>query len=172
MQLQSTNLTMHQITQDDWELFHTLHTDSRIIELCFDQPSLEDIDSKFASRLPEWKSTSDEWLTLVIQEKTSGDNIGITGFKVTSGVAEVGYLLLPEYSGKGYCTESLKALINWASNCLDIKQFRAVVTKGNVGSEKVLIKCGFMLTQIEPNAYSINGKLYDDHIFSLEKLIV
>lgn len=102
MQLQSTNLTMHQITQDDWELFHTLHTDSRIIELCFDQPSLEDIDSKFASRLPEWKSTSDEWLTLVIQEKTSGDNIGITGFKVTSGVAEVGYLLLPEYSGKGY----------------------------------------------------------------------
>ncbi|WP_228014178.1 GNAT family N-acetyltransferase, partial [Vibrio sp. OPT46] len=68
-------------------------------------------------------------------------------------------------------TESLKALINWASNEQTITAFSAVVTEGNVGSEKVLIKSGFSLKTVAPNAYKIGGKLYADRIYSIENIV-
>ncbi|MDF5281249.1 GNAT family N-acetyltransferase, partial [Vibrio parahaemolyticus] len=49
--------------------------------------------------------------------------------------------------------------------------FSAVVTEGNVGSEKVLIKSGFSLKTVAPNAYKIGGKLYADRIYSIENIV-
>lgn len=37
--------------------------------------------------------------------------------------------------------------------------------EGNIGSEKVLTKSGFVLDKIVPNAYEIGGQLYADHIY-------
>ncbi len=47
----------------------------------------------------------------------------------------------------------------------EIVSFRAVVTEGNIASERVLQKCGFTLSQVMPQAYSIAGKRYDDRIY-------
>ncbi|MCV5223944.1 GNAT family N-acetyltransferase, partial [Escherichia coli] len=88
-----------------------------------------------------------------------------TGFHLVDGVADVGYLILPQYHGLGFGTESLRALINWAFNEHAITAFSAVVTEGNVGSEKVLTKSGFSLKEVIPNAYKIGGKLYADRIY-------
>ena len=94
--------------------------------------------------------------------------MGVTGFNLADGVAEIGYLLLPCFHGQGYATESLEALLVWSKNIDEINSFNAVVTKGNVGSERVLEKCGFNLLRIEKNAYEIRGQLYDDdHIYTL-----
>jgi RimJ/RimL family protein N-acetyltransferase len=54
---------------------------------------------------------SEAWLCLVLCEKASGKSIGVTGFFMDKGIAEVGYLLLPEFHGKQCGTESLKALL-------------------------------------------------------------
>ncbi|MEF1193383.1 GNAT family N-acetyltransferase, partial [Vibrio parahaemolyticus] len=81
------------------------------------------------------------------------------------------YLILPQYHGLGFGSESLKALINWASNEQTITAFSAVVTEGNVGSEKVLIKSGFSLKTVAPNAYKIGSKLYADRIYSIENIV-
>lgn len=69
----------------------------------------------------------------------------MTGFRITDGRAEVGYLILPRYHGQGLGSESLKALITWASEEQGIHSFDAIVTQGNIGSEKVLTKNGFSL---------------------------
>lgn len=44
---------------------------------------------------------------------------------------------------------------------------RAVVTDGNVASERVLRKCGFALQHIAANTHCIGGKYFADHVYQL-----
>ena len=171
MEILTSRLKMAQITDKDWKLFESLHRDPAVICLCFDEPSLSEIKEKFESRLPSWSKASENWLCLTMTVRETDETIGVTGFHLVDGTAEVGYLILPQYHGLGFGTESLKALINWASDEQSITAFSAVVTAGNVGSERVLIKSGFSLKAVVPNAYEIGGKLYDDRIYSVEHIV-
>ncbi|EJG0767647.1 GNAT family N-acetyltransferase [Vibrio parahaemolyticus O5:K30] len=168
MKVKSERLLMEPISENDWFLFHQLHTDQKVISLCFDQPSMSEIENKFRSRLASWSTDSSHWLCLVVVDSSTGEKIGITGFCVQGNTAEVGFMFLPEYHGLGYGSESLKALIEYSKSKLGINNYSAVVTEGNVGSEKVLSKAGFLLDSIVPNAYEIGGKLYADHIYKCE----
>ena len=94
--------------------------------------------------------------------------MGVTGFAYDGETAELGYLLLPEYFNKGYATESLRAVIDWAWKECGIRQFKAVVTRGNIGSEKVLSKCGLTHTDTLFKVHTIGEKLYDDLIYTLK----
>ncbi|NAX46684.1 GNAT family N-acetyltransferase [Photobacterium halotolerans] len=165
MNLATQQLVLEPITETDWPLFKALHTIPAVIEKCFDAPSDDEIKAKFHSRLQTWTPESGAWLTLVIKEKASGEKVGITGFFVDQGIAEMGYLLMPEFYGKGYGTESLRAVIQWAEEALGLVLFRAVVTEGNIASERVLEKCGFRLQKKIPEAYEIGGELYADHVY-------
>ncbi|MGF1739864.1 GNAT family N-acetyltransferase [Vibrio profundum] len=165
MKIDTPNLIMTQITEGDWPLFLRLQTEKDIIELCFDAPDTDKLREKFISRLSPWQAQDSQWLTLVIVNKRTGEQCGITGFVIDNGVAEVGYMLLPEFHGNGIGTESLRAVINWATQQHRIAHYQAVVTAGNIASECVLKKCGFELKEILPNAYQIGNSLYDDHIY-------
>ncbi|MCL6415396.1 GNAT family N-acetyltransferase [Aestuariirhabdus sp. Z084] len=163
---------MRPITERDWPLFLGLHTDPKVIALCFDEPPMKEIKNKFAARLQSWHPGSESWLCWVISDRASGNDIGVTGLVMNRGIAEVGYLLLPQFHGQGYATESLAALLDWAFNEHDIAQYRAAVTQGNAGSESVLRKCDFELLAIEPDAYTIGGKWYDDYVYVLDKKLI
>ncbi len=171
MEIVTDRLKMTQITDKDWELFESLHRDPAVISLCFDEPSSSEIKERFESRLSLWSKASENWLCLTMTVLDTGEKIGVTGFHLVDGVADVGYLILPQYHGLGFGTESLKALVNWAFNEHAIKAFSAVVTEGNVGSEKVLTKSGFSLKTVVPNAYKIGGKLYADRIYCIENIV-
>ncbi|GAB6262537.1 GNAT family N-acetyltransferase [Photobacterium sp. R1] len=165
MKLETPQLIMTPITQADWSLFYALHVTPVVIEKCFDAPAEDELKTKFESRLNGWTPESDGWLTLVITEKQTHQKVGMTGFILKDGIAEVGYLFMPEYYGKGYGTESLRAVINWAEDECGLDAFQAVVTEGNIASERVLEKCGFTLQEKIPEAYEIGGKRYADHIY-------
>lgn len=165
IEIKTSRLSMRQITEQDWLLFLRLHTESRVIGLCFDQPSEHDIRVKFESRLPKWTVTSGAWLCLVITDTETNVDIGITGFDYDGCYAEVGYLLLPEYFGLGYATESLQGVISWATRVHFISTFQGIVTEGNSASGRVLEKCGFQLNEVIADAYSIGGSLYADRIY-------
>ncbi|MGF1720785.1 GNAT family N-acetyltransferase [Vibrio kyushuensis] len=170
IKISSQRLDMVSITEDDWELFRSLHTDPAVISLCFDEPSTEELSERFRSRLPHWSTKSSHWLCLTIALRETGEQVGITGLKFNNGVAEVGYLLLPQFYGFGFATESLMAVLNWASNTHGIFAYNAVVTEGNFSSERVLLKCGFRLKEVIPDAYDIGGKVYADNIYSIENI--
>ncbi|NOJ19392.1 GNAT family N-acetyltransferase [Vibrio jasicida] len=157
------------LTKSDWDLYRRLSSEPQIIALCFDPPTEDEMRQKFESRLPVWTPQSEHWLCLVIYEKQSARPIGITGFVLQDGIAEVGYLLLPEFYGQQFGTESLTGVIEWAFEQHKISQFSATVTEGNIGSERVLEKCGFKLIETIPEAYEIGEKRYADKLYSLQK---
>jgi RimJ/RimL family protein N-acetyltransferase len=169
--IESKKLIMAQITEKDWELFERLNQDEDVIRYAFDKPTTEQIRQRFESRLPVWDWPASHWLCLVIREKQSGTAIGVTGLCVSeqnSNEVEVGYLLLPEFHGQGFGTESLIALIDHATSEFPITRVNAIVTDGNIASCKVLEKAGFTLAEREKDAYQLGGKLYDDLIFRLD----
>nr|WP_317986172.1 GNAT family N-acetyltransferase [Celerinatantimonas diazotrophica] len=165
--VETERLMMVPITIKERALFERLQTDPAVIELCFDRPSDAQLDAKFRSKLVPWQPNQDNWLCLVMTNKESQRAVGITGFSLCEGVAEVGYLLLPEFHGQHYGSESLQGLIDWAVSEHQIYEYQAVVTQGNIASERVLHKCGFRLEQVRMDAYQIGSKLYDDHIYRL-----
>ncbi|HEA18871.1 hypothetical protein LCGC14_2898490 [marine sediment metagenome] len=168
MNISTARLQLRLLEQDDWPFFLALHDEPCVIEKCFDRPSDTQIRSKFMQRLAPWHPTANTPLCLLIIETSTGKKVGVTGLTTSSSnTPEVGYLLMPEFYGQGYATEALQAFLTWATTAFNIQQFTAVVTKGNVGSEKVLAKCGFKLIKVAPLAYEIAGVLFDDHHFLL-----
>lgn len=172
MDIRSERLSMTQISIDDWALFVALHTDANVTALCFDQPTMAEIKARFEARLVPWSTDVEHWLCLTIRHRITNEKLGVTGFCLREGVAEVGYLMLPKFHGQGYASESLAALLAWAVNELGIHRFKAVVTEGNDASARVLLKNGFELVSVTPQAYKIGGHLYADQTFMRQDNLV
>lgn len=167
MKIESKRLVMTQLAEADWALFHTLQTHPIVLKYCYDQPPEAEIKAKFQSRLPPWKIGTDQWLCLTMTLRATGEKIGVTGFSWHDGTAEIGYMLLPEFSGAGYASEALEALLAWSIKSQGIRHFRAIVTQGNNASEQVLLKNGFKLAAVKPESHQIGGQLVTDHVYTL-----
>ncbi|PSW22078.1 N-acetyltransferase [Photobacterium sanctipauli] len=165
MEFESDNLKYCPLSQSDWPFFLSLFRDPAVIALCFDPLPDDVVLERFQSRLLPWDLNSDEWLCLLIKEKSSEQCVGVTGFKFDGKVAELGYLLHSNFHGQGYGTEQLASLLHWSKEQLGITQYQAAVTEGNIACEKILAKANFKLAERIPDAYEIGGKRYADLIY-------
>ncbi len=165
--IESQRLRMSQIRSDHWSLFLRLHQDKAVIRYAFDRPEVEEIRMRFDARLPEWNWGDEHWLCLVISDKFSGQWLGVTGLQISEdgSSVEIGYLLLEEFHGKGFGTESLLALVNHIEHYFPVMEIRAIVTEGNLACCRILEKAHFKLENTEPLAFQIGGEWYDDLIY-------
>lgn len=78
--------------------------------------------------------------------KNGADYIGDLGFKspVKDHSVEIGYGIRPEYEGKGYTTEAVQAMTQWAFGQKDVVFVEAETAPDNRASQRVLEKCGFV----------------------------
>ena len=93
------------------------------------------------------KIDSNKDINWAVTEKNSNKCIGIMGFyrmKPENYRTELGYMILPEFHNKGYVTEALKTLLDFAFNVLNFHSIEAVIDPENRASEKVLLKNGFV----------------------------
>ena len=159
--LETENLELHQLTESHRVQFFDLLSNPELLHYVSDTPSVEEIELQFQSRLEPWNIESQHWFTLSILEKSSGNFVGINGFKIQQGRAAVGFVLLPNYHGLGYATESLRAVCKIARD-FGITELNAYITKGNIASVKVVEKCGFVFVNEAVAAVKIAGKAHND----------
>ena len=71
--------------------------------------------------------------------------IGSAGFvgEPVDGVIEIGFGIIPSQQNKGYCTEAVNALIEWAKQQGKVKEIISYCKNDNVKSKGVLDKTGF-----------------------------
>jgi len=77
-----------------------------------------------------------------------GAVIGACGITVLDEQAELGYWLGVPYWGKGYATEALHAVIDYAFTDLGHEALNAGARVTNPASRRVLEKCGFQWTGV------------------------
>ena len=138
------------------------------------------VDRRFLSdRLPNPYTGKDaeEWL------KTVSENEAVTGIyraivydrKLIGSIsvekkeddAEIGYMLLNEYTNKGIATEAVKQVCTIAFKVLSFEQITANVFQPNIASMRVLLKNGFKYKGTIPNAVVKDGNVYDLLIYGL-----
>ncbi|HKR59758.1 MAG TPA: GNAT family N-acetyltransferase [Pyrinomonadaceae bacterium] len=103
--------------------------------------------------------------TAIQKTITVGDNVaGYIGSWEQAGERKVGYWLGKEYWGKGIATAALSQFLGQEK----VRPMYAHVAKQNIGSIRVLQKCGFTISR-EDNFLDADGKEFEELILKLEK---
>ncbi len=62
--------------------------------------------------------------------------------------AEIGYLLLPEFWGKGYGSEIASLMLEKAEESKTLNRITAIIDPNNLASKKILLNNGFISEKI------------------------
>lgn len=166
--LQTARLLCTPLSQDDWPLFLSLQQNDAVMHYVADPRGDDEIRAAFDARLPTWSPGADHWLCLVVRERQSGRALGVTGYiERESGCGEVGFLFSPEAQGRGYASESLRAVCDFAFRTGALRRLTATVTAGNTASRRVLEKTGFQLEGELRESYFLRGEWRNDWLFGL-----
>ena len=112
-------------------------------------------------------NTGINWGITVKGEDTIMGIIGHYRIQPENHRAEIGYMSLPEYNGKGYISEAIKAVVTYGFEQMNLHSIEAVIDPGNVASEKVLLKNGFVKEAHILENELWEGKFWDTVIYSL-----
>ena len=116
------------------------------------------------------KIEANEGINWAITFKDDPKLIGIIGhyrIKPEHYRAELGYMLLPEYQGKGIISEAVKEAINYGFNVMKLHSLEAVIAPDNYASAKVLEKNGFVKEAHFKEYEFFEGRFLDSIIYSL-----
>lgn len=78
----------------------------------------------------------------------------------------LGYSVDAEHTGKGLATEYIGKVCTYAFDKLNLHRLEANVMPRNIGSQKVLLKCGFSRVGYSPQMIEIAGKWEDHEMFA------
>ena len=140
------------------------------------------VDRRFLSdRLPNpyTEKDAEEWLKTVSENEAvtgiyraivyDGKLIGSISVEKKDDDAEIGYMLLNDYSNKGIGTEAVRQVCSIAFKVLSLEQITANVFHPNIASIRVLLKNGFKYKGAIPNVVIKGGNVYDLLIYVLNE---
>ena len=81
--------------------------------------------------------------------------------------AEIGYMILPEYSGTGITTEAIQVVVEYGFERMNLHSIEAIIDPQNFASERVLQKNGFVKEAHILENELWEGKFWDTVIYSL-----
>jgi RimJ/RimL family protein N-acetyltransferase len=124
------------------------------------QQSRTEVEKKYDSQPQESK-----WF---IVEKKDGSRIGSIGyFLATGNLVEIGYSLIPNERGKGYCTEAAKMLVDYLFLSKSIVRVQTHTDVRNLASQRVLEKTGFKKEGVVRKSLFSRGEWRDMILYSI-----
>lgn len=170
--LETKNLILRQIhLNDDKEVFE-LRSNPDTMKF-IPRPLAETIEDaqKFITDCNTGIEKND-YINWAIAQKKDTKLIGMIGFfrlQPEHFRGEVGYILNPNFHGKGIMTEALDEALKYAFNTLNFHSIEAVIDPGNIASEKLLQKFGFEKEAHFKENFFYNGEFLDTVIYSILK---
>ena len=129
-------------------LIYQLMNSSKFIKYVGDRNinSIEDAEKYIRTKmLPQLRTDGYSCYSLIT--KTGGEKIGTCGLYNRDGIdgVDIGFGLLPQYEKLGYAYESSHRLIKAAFEEFEIKEVKAITSKANISSQKLLEKLGLKI---------------------------
>jgi [ribosomal protein S5]-alanine N-acetyltransferase len=168
--LQSERLMLRQITIDDTNEIFALRSNEDLMKyiprpLCKTNEEVVEL-----IKMIQQKIEVNEGINWAITLKNDNKLIGYIGhyrIKWEHFRSEIGYMILPQYSGMGIATEAIKLAVEYGFNDMKMHTVEGVVDPANVASAKVLEKNGFVKEAHFKENEFFNGKFIDSVIYSL-----
>lgn len=168
--LETERLILKNIERDDREFILNMFSDEAVNKYLFDaEPlqNLEEADEIIDFYLQPEPRNQHRW---IIIRKVDDLKIGTCGFHcwdTNQSKVEIGYDLKKAFHGNGFMSESLKELIEFASNEMKVKTINACIYTENVKSIKLVQKFGFIMTGTKNETFK--GEQYLHQIYSLQR---
>ena len=109
-----------------------------------------------------------DWAVTLKEE--DGKMIGTCGFSridFVNNIGEIGYVISPEYSGKGYATEAAKKIIDFGFSNLGFNRIEAKYIIGNDKSRSVMQRCNMTYEGTLRSSMMVKGKYVDIGVCSI-----
>lgn len=103
-------------------------------------------------------------------DKESGRMIGtcgFTGFDLDNNAAEVGYVLSPDFWGRGLAAEALARILTFGFAELALHRMTARILDGNGRSIRVAEKCGFRHEATHVDSLLVKGEFRTVHEYAI-----
>ncbi|MFG6150348.1 MULTISPECIES: GNAT family N-acetyltransferase [Halobacillus] len=155
------NIMLRKVIEDDLPIFFKHQQDRDANHM-----------AAFTSKDPgDWNSFLTHWnkiledkeiikQTIIVQNNVAGNILCFEQF----GVPGVSYWIGKEYWGKGIATNALREFLKHVT----IRPLYARVTKDNIGSLKVLEKCGFTISGEDSGFSNARGEDVEEFVLTLE----
>ena len=91
----------------------------------------------------------------------------MVSYGLTGNLLEIGYVLVPNERGKGYCTEAVRILVDYLFLSKDTIRIQAQTATRNLSSQKVLEKVGFKKEGTLRKSHFLRGEWTDALIYSI-----
>ncbi len=131
----------------------------------------------------KYENDSIKFITRVIKEMKNGEGlelgiwyqnklvgcIGLHGLSKSNRRASIGYWLSKEYQKMGIITRSVKALVDYSFNILNLNRIAIEASTENLSSCAVAERLGFVKEGIVRQFEYVDGKFLDYQVYSVLK---
>ena len=149
--LETARLRLRDYRPEDFSFFRAIWADPEVTRFIGGEPrGEEEVWTKFLRMIGHWRMMGFGYWA--VEEKATGALIGETGlcdFKrdmapSIKGELEAGWVLTSAAQGKGYATEAMTAVVDWAAAHFPDKRMCCIIEPANAASIRVAEKLGFV----------------------------
>ena len=149
--LETSRLYLREFAIDDAKLLIDLNSDIEVTRYTGDGPVKDEEEAKRILTeiiFPQYKNKIGRW---AVHLKSNDKFIGWCGLKYLAETKEIdlGYRFYKRYWGKGYATESARAVLDYGVNTLKLRNIIAQAAKENTASLNVIKKMGMVYLRDE-----------------------
>lgn len=146
--LVSSNVFLREMEEKDWMDVHKYASNETVCKYQPWGPNSEEESQDFVNQvLADAKRVERTRFVFSIVEKEIGSMVGAGELNVRDNhnkAGEIGYIVNPDYWGKGIATEAAKLLIDFGFEQLNLHRIYATCDPRNIASGKVLEKIGMV----------------------------
>jgi len=169
--LETERLILRKMSPDDRDDFFAMRSDERMHEYTDTTPD-QNI-SQTDAYLAKMQHGVDEnrWIIWAIQHRASGRVIGSVAtwnFNETQTIAELSYGIAPEFQGRGYMSEALARVIEYAFATLKLTALEAYTEVENTPSRWLLERIGFVESGQVDDPSADGTRVYHMIVYRLE----
>ncbi len=155
MRLETERLILRPFTREDWDTAYRIAADPDTTKYLYYWGNAGSTPEGDAARFLDratavWEKDgiTDREYAIILKE--TGETIGDGSIEILDRhTGEIGWILLPEYRGKGYVTEMGRALLQFGFEKLGLNSIIAHGDARNVKSQNVMKRLGMVQTAIQ-----------------------
>jgi RimJ/RimL family protein N-acetyltransferase len=171
--LTSARLVLRRFRGADIETFVRYRADPAIARFqSWENFTLQDGRAFFDWVSGQHPDTPGEWFQFAIELAGTDVMIGdcaLHSLADSHTEVEIGFTLAPAHHGRGYATEAVGCLLDYAFGGLAKRCAIAITDVRNTASIAVLERLGFVRSPTPRAPISFKGEMCDEHLYSLER---
>lgn len=168
--LETERLTLVRVTEEHTQMLYDMRTLDAVMQY-IERPRPKNLEES-AELVAKMKGLVDNneginWMICLKENGVAIGNIGLFRTMPEHHRAEVGYMMMPDYWGKGLMSEALQAVIQYGFEGMKLHSMEANINPLNDNSAKILERNGFVREACFKENYYWEGEFLDSAIYSL-----